>query len=90
MIKNKGINITFDAEAIEFILETFEKKVDDEGFIVEKNDPKQRVVSRNGEPVHIKEFAGIRNGSEIFIKKDLPSLIQYTELEANEEVGEHS
>lgn len=67
--------ITFEKSAKEEILAIFDKTVDDEGFIVEKGDITQRVITPDGEEVTLEEFAGIRKGSEIFIKSDLPSLI---------------
>lgn len=67
--------ITFEASAKEEILSFFDKTVDDERYIVEKEDVTQRVITPDGEEVSLEEFAGIRKGSEIFIKSDLPSLI---------------
>jgi len=67
--------ITFDDSAKTEILSFFDKTVDDEGYIVEKDDVTQRVITPDGEEVRLEEFAGIRKGSEIFIKSDLPSLI---------------
>lgn len=66
--------ITFEESAKKEVLSFFDKTVDDEGFIIEKDDPTQRVITPEGEEVKFEEFAGIRKGSEIFIKSDLPSL----------------
>lgn len=68
--------ITFENSAKEIILSFFDKIVDDEGFIVEKDDPTQKVLTPDGQEVTFEEFAGIRKGSEIFIKSDLPSMIE--------------
>lgn len=67
--------ITFEASAKEEILSFFDKTIDDDGFIVEKEDTTQRVITPDGEEITLEEFAGLRKGSEIFIKSDLPSLI---------------
>lgn len=67
--------ITFDASAKEEILSFFDKTIDVDGFIVEKEDTTQRVITPDGEEITLEEFAGLRKGSEIFIKSDLPSLI---------------
>jgi len=82
-LKDIGMNnmikkpiITFEKSAKEVILSFFDKIVDDEGFIVEKDDPTQRVLTPDGEEVSLEEFAGIRKGSEIFIKSNLPSMIE--------------
>ncbi len=69
--------ITFDAGLKLEILSCFNKTVDDSGYIVECDDPGQRVLTPNGEDVALDEFAGIKKGSEIFIKADLPSLIEF-------------
>lgn len=65
--------ITFEESAKETILSFFDKTVDDEGFIVEK-DTGQRVMTPDGDEIMLEEFAGIGKGG-IFIKSDLPSLI---------------
>jgi hypothetical protein len=68
--------ITFDASAKQEILSCFGKTVDAGNFIVEMDDPSQRVVTPDGEDIKLEEFAGIKKGSEIYIKSDLPSLIE--------------
>lgn len=67
---------TFDASAKLEILSCFGKTVDAGNFIVELDDPTQRVVTPDGDDINLDEFAGIRKGSEIYIKSDLPSLIE--------------
>ena len=68
--------ITFDKGISREILQMFNKKVDEEGRIVEEDGCP--VFTPEGEEVTIDEFAGIANGSEIFIKSDLPSLIDFS------------
>ena len=72
----KEIVITFDDSAKEYILELLGKTLDDEGYIVEKNDPTVRVLSPDGEEIHISEFGGVMKGSEMFIKDDIVSLMR--------------
>jgi len=72
MLKNV---ITFDSSAKKEILDFFDKTTDSEDFIVEKNEPTQRVLTVDGDEVNIKKFAGLKKGSEIFIKSDLLSLM---------------
>lgn len=67
--------ITFEASARKEILSFFGKSIDAEGFIVEKDDPTQRVINLDGDEIRLGEFAGLKKGSEIFIKSDLISLI---------------
>ena len=59
-----------------FILQAIGKAVDSDGYIYDK-ETGLKVVTDNGEEVTIKEFAGVRNGSEIFIKSDIGSIMRY-------------
>lgn len=70
--------ITFDESLKKEILDIFDKTVDDEGYIIEK-DTKERVLSPDGEEIELEKFAGITKGSEIFIKSDIFSLIDLTD-----------
>lgn len=67
--------VTFDDSVKKEILDFFDKTIDKDDFIIEKSAPSQRVLSPDGQEVEIKEFAGIMGGSEIFLKSDLPSII---------------
>lgn len=66
--------VSFDGSSKEFILKSLGKGVDQEGFIVEASTNKH-VLTQDGEPLHISDWGGIRKGSEIFFKKDLPSVL---------------
>jgi len=68
--------LTFSESARDDILDLYGKSIDSEGFIVEKDNPNQRVLTPNGEEIHFKEWGGIRKGSEAFIKNDAFSLIE--------------
>ena len=68
--------ILFDNSAKPFILDAFDKTINEEGVIVEKGNPDQRVFSVDGEEIEEKNFAGIKKGSEIFIKSDIISLMR--------------
>lgn len=74
------MRITFDKESKETVLSLINKSVDEEGFIVEKDNPTQRVITNKGEEITLDEFGGVRVGSEIFIKDDLPSLIELSKI----------
>jgi hypothetical protein len=67
--------ITFDKEFKPVILEAFEKKI--KGGIIVERDSEAPALTTNGEVVAAKEFAGIKHGSEIFIKNDITSLIEF-------------
>lgn len=57
------------------MLESFGKKVRN-GFVVEKSHPDQKVITPRGEEIPVKDFAGVRKGSVIFVKSDIVSLLE--------------
>ncbi len=71
--------ITFDKSAKNFVLDAFDKSVDKDGYIVEKKNPKQRVIAQDGQEVEFDKFAGIKKGSQVFIKSDLVSIIKLSD-----------
>ena len=70
------ITFTEDKKTKEFILKKFGKTVDAEGYIVETDNPAQKVLTPDGEALLFDDFAGIQKGSELFIKSDLPSIFK--------------
>jgi hypothetical protein len=70
------LRITFNSELKKQVLDLIGKSVDDEGYIVEKDQPKSRVINVEGEEVCLDDFAGVRRGSEVFIKNDLYSIMR--------------
>jgi len=70
--------IRFEKSLSKEILEIFDKEVNEEGLIVEKSDPSQKVLSPEGDEISSEEFAGITKGSEVFIKSDLASLMNFS------------
>jgi hypothetical protein len=72
------MKITFDAGSRPFVLDVFGKTTKD-GFIVEKSNPCQKVLTPRGEEILLKEFAGVRKGSVIFVKNDIVSLVEAAE-----------
>jgi len=70
------MRITFDDGAREFVLNAFNKTLDNRNFVVEEADRKQRVLTPRGEDIPLDEFAGVRRGSTIFVKSDIVSLIE--------------
>ncbi len=67
--------ITFEKKFQNQVLDFFDKKINND-VIVEKKTG-EPVLTESGKTVSETEFAGIRNGSEIFIKNDIGSLINY-------------
>jgi len=70
-----SFRVTFDASARAFILDAF-GKCEHAGFVVEKSCPSEKVLTPRGEEIPLKEFAGIRKGSAVFVKSDIVSLIE--------------
>jgi len=53
------------------------KDVNEDGDIIDKNTG-QEVLNPEGTVVNIDNFGGFENGSEIFIKNDMVSLMDYS------------
>lgn len=66
--------VSFDSTSKEYILNALGKSIDGDGFIIESKS-KKRVLTPDGEPLHSEDFGGVRHGSEIFFKNDLPSVL---------------
>lgn len=77
---NKENVVLFDEDSKRKFLEIMNKSVDSEGFIVEKDNPTQRVLTKEGVEIKFTEFAGVRKGSEIFIKNDIDSILELADL----------
>ena len=73
-----SLRVSFDAGARNFILDAFGKTVRN-GFVVEKTKPGQKVLTPRGEEIPVKDFAGVRKGSAIFVKSDIVSLVEAAE-----------
>jgi len=70
--------ISFDDSLVPNMLEAFGNKVDKEKYLIDKNS-RQRVLSLDGDYIHISEFAGITEGSRVYVKSDIPSLIDFVD-----------
>lgn len=71
------MNITFNKSASDFILDTFNLKFNEEGFIVDKNN--ELVESNLGEFVHRDDFSGIKkhkSNQYIIYTKSIVSLMK--------------
>ncbi len=80
--------ILFDKTSKDFVLEIFQKQQNEEGYITEKGNPDQKILSKvDSEEVRYEDFAGVKKGSEIFFKADLISIIRISdELKEDENV----
>lgn len=68
--------IIFSKSSLGFVLKALNKEVDSEGFLVEAEKRSQRVLTPDGEYIKPSEVGVIRPGSQIFIKKDIGSLVK--------------
>lgn len=71
--------ITFDESAKLYILDVLKITTDKENYIIEKDNPEQRILTPDGEEIAINDFAGVRKGSLAFIKSDLNSIISLSD-----------
>lgn len=73
------MQITFGKTAKGFILDSFGKATNKEGYLVEKGNLNQRVLTRDGQEITEEEFGGIISGSTIFVKNDLPTIMELSD-----------
>jgi len=68
--------LTFDESATDFILESFGRDVDDEGYII---DPEtgDRVTTPDGEEIKKEEFAGVERGSTLYLDDDFNTIVEH-------------
>lgn len=71
--------ITFDASARNFILDVFGKAVDPEGFIVEKENQGDRVLTPEGDVLRAEDFAGVHKGSLVFVRAGIMSAVRLSD-----------
>lgn len=72
--------ITFEKPLANYILGAFGKSIDSENNIVDKKSG-EKILTQNGDYINIDEFGGIIKGSEIYLKSDIISLINFVELQ---------
>ncbi|MFB6208805.1 MAG: hypothetical protein ABEJ56_01555 [Candidatus Nanohaloarchaea archaeon] len=68
--------VTFEKDAIEGVLEVFDKEVDEDGYIVE-SESGERILDREGENIKKDELGGVKKGSEIFLNDNFSSLVDF-------------
>lgn len=68
--------VLFDKDSQEKLLQIMGKSRDSQDFLVEIGNPTQRVLTKRGEEVKFGEFAGVKTGSEEFIKNDINSILE--------------
>lgn len=68
--------ITFDESGREFVLDAFDKAVDDDGYIIEADDG-TRVLTYDGKPLKEEELGLIAEGSDIFVEDNFASIVDF-------------
>ena len=74
MSENKS-NIAFDDSSREFALGLFDKHINENGEVLEKNTD-EVVKSFEVNPLTVDEFGGVKKGSELFIENNVVSLFR--------------
>lgn len=69
--------IVYDKSMRGVILQALDKRVDDDDYLIDSSG--DLVLTSSGEQIKEKDFGGIIKGSEIYLKKDIDSLIKYLE-----------
>lgn len=73
----KMIPVIIHKSQSELLFKLLDKKIDDEGYLVEGKNRSQRVITKDGEYIKPNEVGIVRPGSQIFIKNDIASLIKF-------------
>ena len=69
--------IKFNTSAKADILDALDLSIDSENYIVEKSNPQERVITKEGDEVPASKLAAISKGSLVFTKSDLHSLFSF-------------
>lgn len=72
------MELTFEPDAVEHILPSFDVTVDDEGYIVNQNTG-DRIENPEGEEVKTGDLAIVEDGSTIFVDDNFDSLVKHVE-----------
>lgn len=68
--------ITFDKSAASHVLKAFDKKVDEKGYVVDE-ESEDRVTNMEGIEIQENHFAGMEQGSVIFLDDDFNTLVDH-------------
>lgn len=68
-------SLTFDESATDFILKSFNKEVDEEGYVVDEEG--NRVTTPEGDKIKKEEFAGVEKGSTLYLSDDFTTLVEH-------------
>lgn len=69
-------DIVFERSRIDYLLDLFDKEVDDQGYIVD-SETGERVLSSDGTPLKPDDLGVVGHGSEVLVEDDFTSLVDY-------------
>jgi hypothetical protein len=72
------MDVTFEKDAVDHVLASFDKTVDENGYVVD-GDTGERVQTPSGEELEAEELAIVAHGSELFIDDNFASLVEHVE-----------
>lgn len=72
------MDVTFEKDAVDHVLASFDKTVDDQGYVINE-DSEERVRTPEGEEIKAEELAIVADGSDLFIDDNFASLVKHVE-----------
>lgn len=69
--------VVFHESALEDILKSFDKDIDEDGYIVEDTEDRRRVKTPDGEEILAEELGAIKNGSEMYLDENFDTFARY-------------
>lgn len=72
------MDVTFEKDAVDHVLASFDKTVDEDGYIVDE-DSGERVRTPEGENLKAEELAIVAHGSDLFIDDNFASIVEHVE-----------
>jgi|GEM_PF-3549169 len=75
--------LTFDESAADHILEAFGKEIDDDEFIVD-SEKKSRETTEHNNEIQKENFAGLEEGSIIFLDDDFNTLVEHVKRRSDQ------
>lgn len=68
--------IVFKEEQVDYLLELFDKEVDDAGYIIDR-ETEERVMSTDGDYLKKDDLGYVGHGSVHFVEDDISSIVDY-------------
>lgn len=72
------MEVKFEREAVEHMLEPFGRTVDEDGYII-KEDTGEYQLNPDGDRIKAEDLAMVEHGSDIFVDDSFGSLVEHVE-----------